>query len=219
MITTIEDTEEKTTFTFDESDDHAKDRVRQEQAESMGSYDWAESVVEDFREKAKAAGFDVEKEYWSGFWSQGDGASFTGRFYFRCADAEGLLDKEYSDRWVVIKAGAILSGFPPPELTIEGRITQGGRYCHEYTMGCELDMLWGFPESENSHEITEQLDEFCQDFPLSRLEETVSEAARDLARDFYESLEKEYEYQLSDENLSELAAANEWLFDEDGNMI
>lgn len=43
-----------------------------------GGYDWWESIEEDLRSDMDAIGFTVDKMYFSGFWSQGDGACFTG---------------------------------------------------------------------------------------------------------------------------------------------
>lgn len=40
---------------------------------------WSECLVEDYTEKLKKLGFYDIKFQWSGFWSQGDGASFSAK--------------------------------------------------------------------------------------------------------------------------------------------
>jgi len=40
--------------------------------------DWWECVYENFKERMAKVGIEVDKIYFSGFWSQGDGACFEG---------------------------------------------------------------------------------------------------------------------------------------------
>ncbi len=85
-------------FTFDELSDKAKERARDwyREASNRDNY-WSENVLEDaqtigamlgieFKTRAyKTVGGKERSEpciYWSGFWSQGDGASFEGRYSF-----------------------------------------------------------------------------------------------------------------------------------------
>ena len=39
---------------------------------------WDNCVIEDAKEQGRLRGFEIDKIYYSGFWSQGDGASWTG---------------------------------------------------------------------------------------------------------------------------------------------
>ena len=50
-------------------------------------------------------------------------------------------------------------------------------------------------------------------------EDTVTEALRDLARWLYRQLEREYEYQTSDEVTDEAILANEYTFTGDGRRF
>src|SRR4051812_14748392 len=73
-------------FKFDELDDDAKERARQWYREGAFDYGWWEHVYDDAKECLALAGFSVDKIYFSGFASQGDGACFGGTW--RAPDAQ-----------------------------------------------------------------------------------------------------------------------------------
>ena len=53
---------------------------------------------------------------------------------------------------------------------------------------------------------------------VDRLTEWALDEARSYADDIYKQLEKEYDYEVSDEHIQEIAEINEWRFDEDGYL-
>lgn len=63
---------EKTIYQFDELTDAAKEKARE----------WfrgiAEYVIDDAKRIGALIGFEVDEIYWRGFWSQGDGACWSG---------------------------------------------------------------------------------------------------------------------------------------------
>jgi hypothetical protein len=63
---------------FDELEDSAKetarDRVREMEAEDSN---WHDFIIEDWQQRLENKGFNDPEIQYSGFWSQGDGASFT----------------------------------------------------------------------------------------------------------------------------------------------
>jgi len=137
---------------------------------------------------------------YSGFWSQGDGASFVGRYTFK-PEAANKIREEFpkdeklhaiADGLQALYVGFKLLGKEPGE----ARITQDGNYVHKYTMSTEL------PDA--SENVT------ADD------EERILELMRDFAQWIYEGLEEEYDYRTSDECLDETMIANEYEFTEDG---
>jgi hypothetical protein len=77
-----------------------------------------------------------------------------------------------------------------------------GHYYHEYCMEIAVER-----ESPFGQDMT------------SDAEETVIEALRDLARWLYRQLERDYEYQSSDERIDEAIAANAYTFTETGRRF
>lgn len=97
---------------------------------------WAEDVIHDAKEIAALMGIYIDKVYFSGFWSQGDGACFTGHLGYDVDCLEKVMeyapqDKELHEiatRWVNLRC---------PEL--EGRVTHSSRYCHSNSVSFSIE--------------------------------------------------------------------------------
>lgn len=72
-----------TTYSFDELSDKAKEKAREWFRSGDDFSIYAEDVVADAKAIGKIMGIDIKDVYYSGFWSQGDGASFTGRWAYK----------------------------------------------------------------------------------------------------------------------------------------
>lgn len=205
---------EKTVFKFDELDDSAKEKALNYFRESAcdDSY-WHECIYEDCATIFDILGITSQRAVklmngtsryepdisFSGFWSQGDGASFEGSYYFKAGCSKAIrqhapLDKELH---------AIADG-----LTAIAR-----RYF--YSLSASLDRR----SHHYSHENTISIDVESERREVTPEDsDSVAELMRDLMRWIYSYLEKEYEYQTSDETLRENIIANDYDFDESGNL-
>jgi hypothetical protein len=188
-------------------------------------HDWWGSVYDDFQQICEIMGIELETHpvklmngklrydpdiSFSGFWSQGDGASWTGRYR-----AQGLVPTTYEPLPTYDLAPAKIREHAPndeelhriaDELCFLARIygpttAKVGRNCTRY-----------------SHEMTMQIDEWepyfeeHEDRPeevATHIEETLLEQFRDLARWLYSTLENEHDYLTSDEAVAETLEANE----------
>jgi hypothetical protein len=54
---------------------------------------------------------------------------------------------------------------------------------------------------------------------MSDIAEAVEESAKDYADELYKQLREEYEYLTSEKNLIESCEANDWQFNEEGEMV
>ena len=81
-------------------------------------------------------------------------------------------------------------------------MTHRGRYYHEYCMAVSVE------RASDSYQS-----------PTPDAEEIVAEAMRDLARWLYRQLEREYEYQTSDEVVDENIETNGYTFTEIGRRF
>ena len=59
---------------------------------NVDGIDWWEYIENEFIESMELVGIDVSKIYFSGFWSQGDGACFDGRI----GNTKLFLDKHFT---------------------------------------------------------------------------------------------------------------------------
>jgi len=70
----------KTYLKYDELSEAQKLKVIEKMSDINTGYNWYEAVYEDAKRLLGLIGFTDVKIQFSGFWSQGDGASFTGVF-------------------------------------------------------------------------------------------------------------------------------------------
>lgn len=188
---------------------HALDKNRDW---DVSDTDWWEYIFTDFIEVAKRLGFTVEWRFiwFSGFWSQGDGASFAGDF--ASTGRAGALIRDHAPKDEKLHALADKLDLLHFEMklmhdaAVYARIAKIGRYVHSGTMIVEtIGLLAG----------QEELD--IGDRLYAQLEGCVENVARDLADWLYKQLEAEHECLTSDEALKE--ALEDHFFDEDGNLL
>lgn len=165
--------------------------------------DWHEYVYEQFREDMKVVGIDVTNMYFSGFYSQGDGACFEGRF----DDVRTYLDHHHKDQFPMIRKLLEHDG------AVYAQCDHSGRYYHENCteFWMSADTLTGMlPQPTEFHEtIAEQWQSQLED-EVSDLEKDVIEQWRAYMQDLYHRLREEYDYLTSDEAVWEAIEANEW---------
>jgi hypothetical protein len=71
---------ETTVYQFDELSDEAKEKAREWYRQgNVTTRFWSECTIDDAKEIGKLLGMDIDNIYFSGFWSQGDGACFEGK--------------------------------------------------------------------------------------------------------------------------------------------
>lgn len=168
-------------------------------------HDWWDCVYDCFREDMEQAGIEVDDMRFSGFWSQGDGASFTG--YMR---SKPFFDHhKLAETYPYITKLMAMGG----DFTLS--ITRTGhRYVHENTVSVDLsftDMFYTIVPRDDGglrDAIAEQWDKLL-DAEYLALIDTVQDIVRDYCRDLYHRLEEEYDYLTSDEAVWEAIVANE----------
>lgn len=194
---------------YHELSDHAKERVRQLLEPDS---DWWEDVYEQAKEEGLTKGFRIDNISFSGFWSQGDGASWTGAVRLR----DWVIDNPEDMEQRVVREMV-----RNEEISLLADIYARGYGVHEMTM----QIGWDAAVYDESVRLREgplagaTIADLLAPFPdlFVKLEAAMLESARDFAREIYDQLEQEYEYETSDEYIAELCEANEYEFNEDGN--
>jgi hypothetical protein len=194
-------------FTFNELSDSAKEKARNWWRE--GSNDdtfWSECVIDEAKEEGRNMGLDIDKVYFRGFWSQGDGACFEGTWH-ACDVKAGETAKDWGDspatkevRRIAAEFEETAKNFPNASFSVK----HSGHYSHEFCTTFNVSL----GEDEDNGSISQE--------EWSRAEGDLIETARDYMRWIYKQLEKEYEYQNSDEVIDELLESNGYTFREDG---
>ena len=201
---------EITVYTIDELSDAAREAARAWYRENCLDYEWYDCVYEDFETICGLLGVtlrtgpahlyrrgarDKPQVWFTGFHSQGDGASFSGHYSHAQGATKAIRAHAPKDEELHRIADALQAAQRRNFWQLRASIGQRGRYCHEYTMTIEVER-----ESPTWQP------------PTDDAENTVTEAMRDLARWLYRQLRAEYEGLTSDEAIDEIIAANSWSF-------
>ena len=158
---------------------------------------WDEYTLEEFKAFLEMIGFVNPKIAYSGFWSQGDGLSFTGVYGYK-KDWKKNVKENYPD--FLEKFAVPLKDIQQTQHLAKYRaygylLKQGYRYSHSNTVAFTM---------EDNEEYSVSIEEHLQD------------AFRGIMNIMYALLEKEYENQKTDEAVEEAIVANEIWFTEDG---
>lgn len=152
---------------------------------------WQDDTLEDFENVLELLGFKKVRIEYSGFWSQGDGASFTGEFLMP-SDEDTLemrlekLKTEYP--WIHENNESLFKQYE--DLIFSDDDSLYLETCNVYRIGHHY-----------SHSNTITCDH-----------EGVKEFARSFSDLIYKTLEKEYDFLTSDEQVIETIEANGYEF-------
>ena len=187
-------------YTFDELSDESKEKARDWWREGGLEYDWYESVYSDFVSICEILGFDVIESniHFSGFWSQRDGASFTGSYKYSKGSTKEIREYAPKDTALHEIADALQVLQKRNFYGLWGNIERcsASNYVHESTISCSD----AYRDSDNYQDAT------------SDAQDTLTDCARDLCHWLYASLEREWEWLLSDEQVDESIRCNEYEF-------
>ena len=176
---------------------------------NVDGIDWWASVYDSFKERMEDIGIRVERMYFSGFWSQGDGACFEG-----WVDDWGLFLKSLGI------TNDVLMEFANNHWAFS--VKHSGHYYHENCVSFSIDTPNPDGDGEDDGWFIEryspyEVDDFrsvawlavLKEFDFSSMEETFRDAFKDHMRQLYKDLEAEYDYLTSDEAVWESIVANE----------
>lgn len=215
-------TEEITIYKFDELSESAKEKAREWYRDGALDYQWWDYQYEAFQTLCEFFGIKLNTKrggkypeiYFSGFYSQGDGSSFSGSVdvvkMFKC-----IAGKSWKQEFPTLELdfykitgrneqrvlGAILNGL----IDVTASIKCSNR---ETSVRSSMDWDLGDPSGMKQRD---NIDGY-----FSFFEEYIRNVAEELNHHLFQSLEKEYEWLNSDEQVDESIIANEYEFTENG---
>jgi hypothetical protein len=192
-------TQEINVYKLAELTGSAREKALQYLREGATEYDWFDFVYEDAKTIAAIMGIEIDKIHFSGFWSQGDGACFDGRYKY----AKGAL-----------KA---LKETCPLDTTLHDLCQRlqdlQKRYFYEITANISCNDR--YMRTSGDYDINGRFSFDIPDVVIDGIDQIFSEFADWI----YKQLESTYDYITSEECLLENAEANGYEFDESGSMI
>jgi hypothetical protein len=166
-------------------------------------YEWWEYTEQEFRQQMDKFGIEVDKIYFSGFWSQGDGACFEGRINKPLR----FLRKHFPTKYPMMRKLLAIGG------DVKLYCGHSGHYSHQnstsfvYYADHFKNLI--FEEDDDLRtSVIEVMDEQLN-AELEEFEEAAAEVFRDYMRGLYRDLETEYEHLTSDEAVWEAIVAND----------
>lgn len=167
---------------------------------------WSDFVISDFITICQLMGITTSKReiLFSGFWSQGDGASFMGTFTYTDDIEHKLRQYAPQDQTLIdiaLKLDELYATCGNNAGEVSGKVIQKGYYCHSNTMYVDLTC-----DVEVQNKLPDDAD---RSFLL---------LFRDLADWLYRQLETEYNHYISDEHIAEVLEANDYEFEEGGEI-
>lgn len=194
-------------FKYEELDDTAKDKAKDwyRQFVFQDSGDW-DFVLCNAIDVAEILGIEIDTRrgrrepaiYFSGFWSQGDGARFEGSYRYAKGATKKIREYAPQDKELHRIADELQDIQRRNFYKLGARATHRGHYYHS---GCMTVEVW--------HDDDRYRD-------IGDAEYVVTQCLRDFGDWIYEQLENEYEYQCSDNVVEESIIANEYEFYDDG---
>lgn len=163
------------------------------------SHEWYDSTKEDFHHILNLIGFSNVDSKFSGFCSQGDGASFSAMYGYQRDCKTNVKIHAPQDNELHEIVGGIVKIMRRYFYRLECEIYTRGQYCHSNTMYFSWEM------SDNSE---------C--YLTSEDEDVLEQLFRDLADWYYSRLNKEYDYIMSDEGIQSYIIANEFKYTANG---
>lgn len=206
---------EKKTYEIGELSGEAKERAIEAIKDKEAFYerhidlDW---LVDQLQEDLEDSGFDSAEISFSGFWSQGDGASFVGRV----DDKEkffGALGVPRSDIHPVIWS------FIEENLEIS-IVRNSSRYVHEGTVSVDWE-FYDDPVIElfsglGMEDLAVNVEEFLE---KEGFWDKATAWKNSKCGEIYSALEKAYEGEFNEEAAEDWADVMGLLFDEEGNEV
>lgn len=197
-------------YKFEELSKEVQEKVIEKKRHINTYHDWWDCTECTFMETMTDLGFDVDKVYFSGFWSQGDGAMFEGsvneNIIHRLPE---VLNKHKSSS--IKNWNRVLKLIKDGHISFYGKFKQQGHYYHHKSYYDTLEA------------------EFQTDYlgyHLSNIEEVLDdmvECIKDIYEDhciaLYRELEQENEHLTSDEQIIETIELNEYEFTSEGELI
>ena len=192
---------------YEELDDTAKEKAKDwyRQFVFNDSCDW-ESLFEDAVQAADILGIYIDHRrgsrehaiYFRGFWSQGDGACFEGAYRYAKGATKKIREYAPQDTELHRIADELQDIQRRNFYKLYATMHHHGYYSHSSCMSVSV----------------EHKDDPYRD--IGDAEDDITRLMRDFADWIYDQLEKEYEYQCSDEAVEESIIANEYEFYDDG---
>jgi hypothetical protein len=183
-------------YELNELNESAKQKAREWYSENCLDYEWWDSVFEDAKTIGAMMGIEIDKIYFSGFYSQGDGACFSGKFSHKEGSVKAVTEHAPLDTALHDIAERLEAAHSANNFAASGSVSHDGYYYHH---NCTR---WDFEDTRN------------------QASETALELViKSFMKWIYKQLRDEYEGLTSNESVDATITSNEYTFTESGKRF
>lgn len=201
-------------FTYDELSDAAQERARDWYREGGLDYDWWDATYDDFARICDILGIELATKsvplmngktrqeievYFSGFYYQGSGSSYVARYSYAKGASKAIREYAPNDNELQAIADRLQKVQQAAFYGLCASVSTGRGYGGDTHVSVDVEHV-------SRYDVT------------AEEEDGITEALTDLNHWLFTMLEREYEYLTGDEAVTEAIQANEYEFDEDGNI-
>lgn len=174
------------------------------------NHDWWDYTYDDFKQRMSEVGIEVDKMYFSGFWSQGDGACFEGSI----SDMTKFMDAHFKPtEFTSIRKLLDVNG------DVYVKCRHSGHYYHEhcttFDIGSDSFANCLSQPTEFHEQMVIVLDSILTD-QLIDFEARSVEIFKGYMKQLYRELSDEYDGLTTDESVADSIIANDLLTIEEG---
>lgn len=187
---------------LNEESEQLKDELIEKYRSINVDYEWWDHIYDDNKIEMETKGISVTDMFFSGFYSQGDGACFIGRIDMAQFLKVHQLEQKYM-------AATFFAG----QGELWANLDQGNsRYYHEQTVSASLvvDSYNNYEEDSTRYQVYETMQKVLDD-EWKDLEDDVNNICRGYMQDLYRKLRDEHQYLTSDEAVWETIEGDELL--------
>lgn len=184
----------------EELDDQQRSELIEKYRDINTDHEWWNCTYDEFKLDMQTKGITVDDMNFTGFYSQGDGASFTGKVDMIQFLKFHELEQQYIGATFFAGQGELWADL----------IRNNSRYYHENSVDVflEEDTFDNFEDGDIRGEVYKRMIEILQD-EWKDLEEQVEQICKGYMQDLYSKLRDEYEHLTSKEAIWETIVANE----------
>jgi len=189
-------------YKFSELTNKAQEKAIEQMRDINTNHAWYQLIIDNF--KSTCTSFAVEDVFFSGFYSQGDGAMFE----YSGVNKEfinSIIDELKIPTWkkAILKKCA----------SVHATGKHAGHYYHKNT--CAHSIYIECAEGANRYPNIDNLTNLYAD----EIESEITCMYAQLCTELYNTLEKEYDYLISDAAIKETIISNEYEFTGDGKQF
>ena len=164
--------------------------------------EWSECIIDDAKELGSLMGIEIRNIFYSGFYSQGDGACFEGSYAYQKGGLKAIKEYAPQDQELHRIARGLQAIQRPNFYQLSATVKQSGHYMHSHCT--DINVL-----KETDY------DSWHPDWDIT---DGISELLRDFMDWIYRQLDKEYEFQTGKEQIKDTILANDYQFNKDGTF-